>query len=213
MPLVEPSDLGTTQRARLSPRARLAIWEHAKGICVLCDRPIEGVRERWIIEHIRAWSWEARTNPTTWDRLTRPAHGRRPATIISVRPKPSGRRSGISAPTRPNAPFPMVDRADGRKRSMARSFRVNDSSTQRNVCPLLLQCARRLASRSLSSAPSSMHVVHPPLTILPSFIQSSNDDEPQICSVGGRPSRVLSTLWSNFRLLSRAPFETLSHCW
>jgi 5-methylcytosine-specific restriction endonuclease McrA len=54
MPLVEPSDLGTTQRARLSPRARLAIWEHAKGICVLCDRPSEGVRERWIIEHIRA---------------------------------------------------------------------------------------------------------------------------------------------------------------
>jgi 5-methylcytosine-specific restriction endonuclease McrA len=54
MPLVEPSDLRTTQRARLSPRARLAIWEQAKGICVLCDRPIDGVRERWIIEHIRA---------------------------------------------------------------------------------------------------------------------------------------------------------------
>jgi 5-methylcytosine-specific restriction endonuclease McrA len=54
MPLVEPSDLRTTQRARLSPRARLAIWERAKGICVLCDRTIDGVRERWIVEHIRA---------------------------------------------------------------------------------------------------------------------------------------------------------------
>ena len=54
MPLVEPSDLQTAQRARLSPRARLAIWERAEGICVLCDRTIDGVRERWIIEHIRA---------------------------------------------------------------------------------------------------------------------------------------------------------------
>jgi len=54
MPLVEPSELGTTQRARLSPRVRLAIWEKAKGICVLCERRIDGVRERWIIEHIRA---------------------------------------------------------------------------------------------------------------------------------------------------------------
>jgi hypothetical protein len=33
---------------------RLAVWERAKGICVLCDQPIDGVRERWIIEHIRA---------------------------------------------------------------------------------------------------------------------------------------------------------------
>ena len=54
MPLVEPSELGTTQRSRLSPRARLAIWERARGICVLCERRIDGVRERWIIEHIRA---------------------------------------------------------------------------------------------------------------------------------------------------------------
>lgn len=54
MPLVEPSELGTTQRSRLSLRVRLAIWERAKGICVLCDRRIDGVRERWIIEHIRA---------------------------------------------------------------------------------------------------------------------------------------------------------------
>jgi 5-methylcytosine-specific restriction endonuclease McrA len=54
MPLVESSDLGTTRRARLSPRVRLAIWERAKGICVLCERRIDGVRERWIIEHMRA---------------------------------------------------------------------------------------------------------------------------------------------------------------
>jgi hypothetical protein len=33
---------------------RLAIWERARGICVLCERRIDGVRDRWIIEHIRA---------------------------------------------------------------------------------------------------------------------------------------------------------------
>ena len=54
MPLVETSELGTTQRVQLSPRVRLAIWERARGICVICDRRIDGVRERWIIEHIRA---------------------------------------------------------------------------------------------------------------------------------------------------------------
>ncbi|MFC1456171.1 HNH endonuclease [Microvirga arabica] len=54
MPLVRPAELGTTRRARLSPSMRLAIWEQAKGVCVLCERRIDGVRERWIIEHIRA---------------------------------------------------------------------------------------------------------------------------------------------------------------
>jgi 5-methylcytosine-specific restriction endonuclease McrA len=30
------------------------IWERAAGVCVLCQRRIDGVRERWIVEHIRA---------------------------------------------------------------------------------------------------------------------------------------------------------------
>jgi 5-methylcytosine-specific restriction endonuclease McrA len=63
MPFVDPSDLGTTQRARLPPRLRLAIWERAKGICVLCDRRIDGVRERWVIEHIRALELGGRDEP------------------------------------------------------------------------------------------------------------------------------------------------------
>ena len=54
MPLVDPAELGTTRRARLSPSVRLAIGERAKGVCVLCEQRIDGVRERWIIEHIRA---------------------------------------------------------------------------------------------------------------------------------------------------------------
>ncbi|WP_373696708.1 HNH endonuclease [Microvirga yunnanensis] len=63
MPLVEPSDLGTTRRARLSPRVRLAVWERARGVCVLCNRRIDGVRERWIIEHIRALELGGRDAP------------------------------------------------------------------------------------------------------------------------------------------------------
>ena len=54
MPLVVRSDVGTTQRRKLTSRQRLSIWERARGICVLCDQAIDGVRERWIIEHIRA---------------------------------------------------------------------------------------------------------------------------------------------------------------
>ena len=30
---------------------RLRIWERHKGICILCDRKIDGVREDWIVEH------------------------------------------------------------------------------------------------------------------------------------------------------------------
>ncbi|MBL0405037.1 HNH endonuclease [Microvirga aerilata] len=54
MPFARPCDLGTTLRRRLSPRQRLAIWERARGICAICERRIDGVRERWIVEHIRA---------------------------------------------------------------------------------------------------------------------------------------------------------------
>ena len=54
MPLVESSDVGTTRRRKLTARQRLGIWERARGICVLCEQPVDGVRERWIVEHIRA---------------------------------------------------------------------------------------------------------------------------------------------------------------
>ena len=54
MPLVAPNDVGTTRRRKLTPHQRLAIWERARGTCVLCYQSIDGVRERWIIEHIRA---------------------------------------------------------------------------------------------------------------------------------------------------------------
>lgn len=54
MPLVIPEDVGTTRRGHLSARRRLQAWERTNGKCVVCGDRIDGVRERWIVEHIRA---------------------------------------------------------------------------------------------------------------------------------------------------------------
>jgi hypothetical protein len=54
MVFVEVEDVGTTPRGKLTPHRRLKAWERTCGRCVVCHRQIDGVRERWIIEHIRA---------------------------------------------------------------------------------------------------------------------------------------------------------------
>lgn len=54
MPFVALEDVGTTQRRSLSGRRRLQAWERTGGTCVICGQRIDGVRERWIVEHIRA---------------------------------------------------------------------------------------------------------------------------------------------------------------
>ena len=48
------TDVGTTHRKRLTPRQRLSVWEREKGICCICHAPIDGVREKWIVEHVIA---------------------------------------------------------------------------------------------------------------------------------------------------------------
>src|SRR3954449_9358205 len=54
MPYVALEDVGTTRRRSLTARRRLQAWERTGGTCVVCDQRIDGTRERWIIEHIRA---------------------------------------------------------------------------------------------------------------------------------------------------------------
>ncbi|MGE7415078.1 hypothetical protein [Methylobacterium tarhaniae] len=54
MPFVAPEDVGTTRRRSLSAHRRLKAWERTGGVCVVCESPIDGIRERWIVEHIRA---------------------------------------------------------------------------------------------------------------------------------------------------------------
>ena len=46
------TDVCTTKRRPMTPARRLKIWEEHRGICCLCDRPIDGAREPWIIEHL-----------------------------------------------------------------------------------------------------------------------------------------------------------------
>lgn len=48
------TDVGTTTRKKMTPRLRLKIWERHKGVCCICGSAIDGTREPWIIEHIRA---------------------------------------------------------------------------------------------------------------------------------------------------------------
>lgn len=48
------ADVGTTERKKLTPTQRLRIWERDKGVCCLCGLKIDGIRDRWIIEHKRA---------------------------------------------------------------------------------------------------------------------------------------------------------------
>jgi 5-methylcytosine-specific restriction endonuclease McrA len=48
------SDVPTTKRKPMSTMRRLRIWEAHGGICILCARKIDGTREKWIVEHVRA---------------------------------------------------------------------------------------------------------------------------------------------------------------
>lgn len=48
------SEVATTPRRTMPPARRLKIWERHKGVCILCKEKIDGVREPWTIEHIRA---------------------------------------------------------------------------------------------------------------------------------------------------------------
>lgn len=54
MAYVVREDVGTTRRRSLSGHSRLKVWERAGGVCVICGHSIDGVRDRWIVEHIRA---------------------------------------------------------------------------------------------------------------------------------------------------------------
>lgn len=51
MPFV---DVGTTMRRKMTPARAVRIWEARRGICILCDQPIDGPRCEWVIEHPRA---------------------------------------------------------------------------------------------------------------------------------------------------------------
>lgn len=47
-------DVGTTRRKKITPTKALRIFESRKGVCVNCNLPIDGARDDWFVEHIRA---------------------------------------------------------------------------------------------------------------------------------------------------------------
>lgn len=53
MPLVR-EDIGTTTRLRMTDTRALKAWENTKGFCVTCGLKIDGAKQRWFVEHIRA---------------------------------------------------------------------------------------------------------------------------------------------------------------
>jgi hypothetical protein len=48
------TDVGTTKRKAMSPTRRLRLFEAHNGIYCLCLKKIDGVHEKWTIEHLRA---------------------------------------------------------------------------------------------------------------------------------------------------------------
>lgn len=52
--MLSRTDVGTTPRGRLSRLDRLAAWERTGGVCVICHRLIDPIKERWLVEHVRA---------------------------------------------------------------------------------------------------------------------------------------------------------------
>lgn len=47
-------EIGTTKRRSMSQSRRLKIFENHYGVCCHCNGKIDGVREKWIVEHLRA---------------------------------------------------------------------------------------------------------------------------------------------------------------
>ena len=57
-------------RKRFTDKDRARIFANAKGVCHLCNQKIDGVREKWEVEHVIAWEL---TRDDSDDNL-RPAH-------------------------------------------------------------------------------------------------------------------------------------------
>ncbi|AZO77522.1 MULTISPECIES: hypothetical protein [unclassified Bosea (in: a-proteobacteria)] len=53
MPFVR-DDVGTTTRLRMTGTRALRAWERTKGVCVNCELPIDGTKDDWFVEHVRA---------------------------------------------------------------------------------------------------------------------------------------------------------------
>lgn len=117
------TDVGTTKRKSMTPARRLRIFEDHKGICVLCNNRIDGVREQWIVEHLVCLGLGAKDE----DANCGPAHEtcRRDKDKLDIAAIAKAKRAkqkhiGIKANTQPirSAGFPKRERPERPKKPM-----------------------------------------------------------------------------------------------
>jgi 5-methylcytosine-specific restriction protein A len=120
-------DVGTTSRRKMTPTRALAAWERHKGVCVNCGLPIDGVRQDWFVEHLRALELggaddDANTGPAhvackkakdADDHSRAAAAKRAKRRHIGIKPKSRLQSAGFpKAPPQKTASRPIVRRGD-----------------------------------------------------------------------------------------------------
>jgi hypothetical protein len=118
-------DVGTTKRKAMTPTRVLRIWEAHQGQCITCGGQIDGTRDRWFVEHVRALELggadtDANCGPAHWDckvakdaddhsRAAKAKRNKRAA--LGIRPPSQIKSAGFSpAPPqrRATAPIPKL---------------------------------------------------------------------------------------------------------
>jgi 5-methylcytosine-specific restriction protein A len=133
------SDVGTTPRRPMSKSRRLRIFEFHKGICVLCKAPIDGVRDHWTVEHMRALG----LGGADQDDNCGPAHEtcRREKDKVDVRAIAKAKRAKsrhlgiVDAPKLKGSPFPNTGKSAKRQERAASKQMLAPKSLYRTQEP------------------------------------------------------------------------------
>lgn len=97
-----------TARRHISTKARVQLFADHKGLCHICKEKIDGVRERWEVEHIIPLELGGADDPSNWA----PAHvschkakTKQDAADIGRARRVYARHIGAKAPSRTPMPF------------------------------------------------------------------------------------------------------------
>ncbi|TXN42533.1 HNH endonuclease signature motif containing protein [Methylobacterium sp. WL7] len=196
MPFVVPEDVGTTQRRSLSGRRRLQAWERTAGTCVICGQRIDGVRERWIVEHIRALelggtddienmgpAHEACGREKTRDDHARAAEAKRQkirhlGAVVVTRPLPGSR--GCALKRKINGTVVLreaPDRAPADNKSRSRQWRAVSCNTKRFPVDAAMEPKDRLCLRPKPSAKENEAGTANQMANRPTTVKPKNADE------------------------------------
>ncbi len=95
-------DVGTTKRGRMTPTRALRAWERTGGVCVNCGLKIDGTKDRWFAEHIRALElagsdtddnlgpahWDCKRDKDAADHASAAKAKRNKRNALGIRPRP-----------------------------------------------------------------------------------------------------------------------------